>query len=138
MLIQKAFKFRLKTDKKAANTLAKIASNGTPIEVAKDNFTGPVGLAMGYDDPVLILKKVVEFAKKNDKLKVGMGVVEGRLCSPEDVKAISSLPARPVLLGMIAGLFQAPATKLAGGLAATISGFANAIRALRDKKEKAA
>lgn len=119
------------------NTLAKLASAETPVEVAKEHFTGPVGLAIGYDDPLLIVKRVVEFSKKNKKLKVGVGVVEGRLCSAQDVMAMSALPSRQELLGIMAGLFQAPATRLAGGLAATISGFANALKALKDKKEQA-
>jgi len=51
------------------NTLAKIASQDTGMAVAADSLKGPVGIAIGYDDPVLVLKKVLEFKKTNDKLR---------------------------------------------------------------------
>ena len=59
------------------NTLAKIASQHTPVAVAKDSFKGPVGIAISYDDPVLAVKKILEYSKKNEKLKVNSGVIEG-------------------------------------------------------------
>ena len=57
------------------NTLAKIAAEGTSVSAAKDSFKGPVGIAISYDDPVLTVKKVLEYSKKNNKLQVGVGLV---------------------------------------------------------------
>ena len=34
------------------NTLAKRAAKGTPVEVISEDFTGPVAIAIGYDDVV--------------------------------------------------------------------------------------
>jgi len=118
------------------NTLAKIAANDTHINVAADVFKGPIGVAIGYDDPVLTVKKVLEFAKTNEKLKLRGAVVEGRFCEPGEMKAIADLPSREVLLSMMAGVFQAPMSKMAGALAATVSSFAYALEALKSKKEK--
>ena len=42
------------------NTLARIASQDTPVAVAKDAFKGPVALAVGYDDPVTAAKKIID------------------------------------------------------------------------------
>lgn len=116
------------------NTLAKIAAQETGVSVAADSFKGPVGIAIGYDDPVLVVKKVLEFAKGNDKLKVKGAVVEGRFCNLQQVKEIADLPPREVLLSMLAGVLQAPATKLAGSLNATVTSFAYALDALSKKK----
>ncbi|MGC2064345.1 MAG: 50S ribosomal protein L10 [Thermodesulfovibrionales bacterium] len=116
------------------NTLAKIASQETAVSVASDSFKGPVGIAIGYDDPVLVVKKVLEFAKGNDKLKVKGAVVEGRFCDPQQVKEIADLPSRETLLSMLAGVLQAPATKLAGSLNATVTSFAYALDSLSRKK----
>jgi large subunit ribosomal protein L10 len=44
------------------NTLAKLASSDTDFSVAAEVYKGPVGIAIGYDDPVLVVKKVIEFA----------------------------------------------------------------------------
>ncbi|MHB8881441.1 MAG: 50S ribosomal protein L10 [Thermodesulfovibrionales bacterium] len=116
------------------NTLAKIAAQDTKVSVAGEHFKGPVGIAIGYDDPVLVVKKVLEFAKGNDKLQVKGAVVEGKFCEPKEVREIASLPSREVLLSMLAGAFQAPASKMAAALAATVTTFAYAVEALNNKK----
>lgn len=116
------------------NTLAKIAARDTDVAVAHDVFTGPIGIAIGYDDPVLVLKKVLEFAKTNDKLQVRGAVVEGKFCEQKEVKEIAELPPREILLSMLAGALQAPLSKMAGALSATVSGFAYAVEALSTKK----
>ena len=116
------------------NTLAKIAAEGTSVSAAKDSFRGPVGIAISYDDPVLTVKKVLEYSKKNNKLKVGVGLVEGAVCSSDELKAVGELPPKNVLLSMMAGVFQAPLTKMAQLFNATISSTAYALEALKNKK----
>lgn len=116
------------------NTLAKIASEGTSVSAAKDAFKGPVGIAISYDDPVLAVKRILEYSKKNDKLKIGMGLIEGSVCAAQDLKAVADLPPRNVLLSMMAGGFQSPLSKLGWLLNATLSGFVNALDALKNKK----
>lgn len=117
------------------NTLAKIAAKGTPVETDEDVFTGPVGVAIGYDDPALVPKKVFETAKAKDaKLKVLGGFVEGRLYNAVDLKKIADLPPKEVLLAQMAGCFSAPMGKMAGLLNATISKMVNALHALKEKK----
>lgn len=116
------------------NTMVNIAAKGTPIEAAKDFFTGPTGIAFGFDDPIAAAKKILEYAEKNDKFKVKSGVIEGRFCSLDDIKSMSRLPSRSILLGMLAGAFQSPLSKLAGALNATVSQFAYALESLKNKK----
>ncbi|NWF75561.1 MAG: 50S ribosomal protein L10 [Nitrospirae bacterium] len=116
------------------NTLAKIASEGTPVFSAKDSFRGPVGIAISYDDPVFPVKKILEYSKKNDKLKVNAGVIEGSICSSADLKAVAETPPRKVLLSMLAGGFQAPLNKMAYALNATLSRFINVLEAIKTKK----
>ncbi|MBF0558088.1 MAG: 50S ribosomal protein L10 [Nitrospirae bacterium] len=120
--------------KVAKNTLINIAVKGTPIEAAKDCFVGPTGVAFGYDDPVAAAKKVLEYSEKNEKLKIKSGIVEGKLLSVAELKSLSKLPSRTVLLCMMAGTFQAPAAKLAGNLYATVAQFAYALEAVKNKK----
>jgi large subunit ribosomal protein L10 len=116
------------------NTLAKIASEGTTVSAAKDAFKGPVGIAISYDDPVLTVKKILEYSKKNDKLKVGIGLVEGTVCAAQDLRAVADLPPRNVLLAIMAGGFKSPLNKLGWLLNATLSSFVNALEALKHKK----
>ena len=116
------------------NTLARVASQDTPVAVARDAFKGPVAVAIGYNDPVVTAKKVIEFSKKNEKLKLSGGVIEGKLYTAHEVKTIADLPPREVLLSMLAGAFQAPLSKLAAAMSATVSSFAYAMGALKEKR----
>lgn len=116
------------------NTLVNIAAKGTPVESAKDFFAGPTAIAFGFDDPVAVAKKILEYSGKNDRLKVKSGVIEGKFCSFDEIKSMSKLPSRTVLLGMMAGTFQAPASKLACALNATLVQFAYALESLKNKK----
>jgi large subunit ribosomal protein L10 len=116
------------------NTLVQIAAKGTAYEAAKDVLTGPTGLAFGYDDPVAAAKKVLEFAGKNDKFKVKSGVIDGKFYSTDEIKEISKLPSKTVLLSILAGAFQAPAAKLARALNATVVQLAYALEAVKNQK----
>lgn len=116
------------------NTLCGIAAKGTPVEPARDFFVGPTGIAFGFEDPIAAAKKILEYAEKNEKFKVKSGIIEGKLCTVADIKAMSKLPPKNVLLGMLAGAMQAPASKLAGALNATLLQFAYALEALKNKK----
>jgi len=50
--------------------------------VAAASLKGPVGIAIGYDDPVLVLKK--SWIQENEwKLQIKGAVVEGKFCGPD-------------------------------------------------------
>jgi len=118
------------------NTLAKRAAEGTSVDAVKDIFSGPVGVAIGYDDPVLLVKKVLAYSKGNEKLEIKGGIVEGSVCDVKQMQSISLLPPREVQLAMLAGVMNAPATKFAGLLNATITQFGYALEALKNKKNE--
>lgn len=118
------------------NTLTEIAARGTPIEAARSYLNGPTGIAFGYSDPIAIAKKVLEFSTNNEKFKIKSGIIEGRLYTIEELKAVSQLPSRKTLLGMFAASLQAPTAKLAYSLSATINQLAYALESLKNKKEQ--
>ncbi|MCX8031033.1 MAG: 50S ribosomal protein L10 [Thermodesulfovibrionales bacterium] len=118
------------------NTLISIAAKDTPYEKANSFFTGPTGIAFGYNDVVDLTKKVLDFSNKYEKFKIKSGIIDGQLCTIEDIKAISTLPSRQTLLAILCGAFQAPISKLAILLSSTINQFAYALEALKNKKEQ--
>jgi len=118
------------------NTLAKIASAQTPVSTARDSFTGPVGIALSYDDSIAALKKVFEYSAKNDKLKVKGGIIEGAFYATDDLKAYSAIPPREILLSMFAAGLQSPLSKLAGALHATMCKFLYVLEAVKTKKNQ--
>lgn len=122
--------------KVAKNTLTSIAASGTPVESAKSYLRGPIGLAIAYGDPIEMTKKVIDFAGKNDKFKIKSGIIEGRLCSFDEIKEISVLPSRKTLLGMFTGALKSPMVKLALSFNQTVNQFVYALESLRNKREK--
>lgn len=119
------------------NNLARIAAKETPLQILRpEDYTGPIGIAIGYDDPLLVVKKVLEFTEKNEKLKLKNSVVEGRLFSPAELKELSKLPPRSVLLGMLASGLAQPLQQFSSLLYTMVASLAYALEALRRKKEE--
>jgi large subunit ribosomal protein L10 len=54
------------------------------------------------------------------------------------VAYLGTLPSRDQLIARLAGSFNSPVTSLVSVLNATLTGFARAVDALREKKEQAA
>lgn len=115
------------------NTLARKASVGTGLEPLKDHFVGPIGIALGYDDPVAPAKLLTEFSKKQDKLAVKIGVLDGRMLKQADIKALASLPSLNALRAKIIGVLQAPASRMVGVLQAPAGQIARVLKAKADK-----
>ncbi len=115
------------------NTLARKAAEGTSLEPLKDYFVGPIGLALGYDDPVAPAKVLYDFNKTHEKLQLKVGVLDGKLLKPADIKALASLPSLNSLRGKIIGLLQAPASRMVGVLGAPGGQLARVMKAKADK-----
>jgi large subunit ribosomal protein L10 len=115
------------------NTLARKAAEGTGLEALKDYFVGPVGIALGYDDPVAPAKVLQEFSKSQQKLVLKVGVLDGKLLKQADVKALANLPSLDALRGKIIGLLQAPASRIVGVLQAPGGQLARVLKAKADK-----
>lgn len=94
------------------NTLARLAAKGTPVEVVSEDFTGPVAIAIGYDDVVTPAKILSEFVKDLETIKIRSAVVEGKKTNAAGVAALAKLPGLSELRARILGLLTQPATKL--------------------------
>ncbi len=116
------------------NTLAIRAAAGTSAATLIEYMQGPTGLVLGFGDPVAPAKAVTEFAKKRDKLKIKVGVIEGQLADAKQLKAIAMLPSREQLLSQMAAGFQAPASQMVRLLNATVARLGYALNALKDQK----
>jgi len=120
------------------NTLAVRASTGTILADAKDHFKGPTGLVIGYDDPVLpakILRDFIQAEKRSEKIKVTVGVLEGRLVQAADLNAIAQLPKKEVLIAMLLSAMQGPIRGVVYALSGVLSKFVRVIAAIQDKKK---
>ncbi|MBA5871475.1 MAG: 50S ribosomal protein L7/L12 [Nitrospira sp. CR2.1] len=120
------------------NTLAVRASVGTTLADAKEHFKGPTGLVIGYDEPVLpakILRDFIQAEKRSDKMKVTVGVLEGKVVQAADLAAIAQLPKKEVLIAMLLSAMQGPIRGVVYALSGVLSKFVRVIAAIQDKKK---
>ncbi len=118
------------------NTLAQKAMNGAS-DGAHALFTGPVAIAYGKD-PVSAAKVAVDYAKTNDKFTVVGAIMGETVLDATGVGALATLPSLDQLRGQLIGLIQAPATKVAGVLAAPAGQLARVFNAYATKDDQAA
>jgi large subunit ribosomal protein L10 len=115
------------------NTLMKLASKGTDLEKLDHYFEGPTAIAISYGDPVLLAKILSEFVKTQPSLEIKVGLIQGKLASPEEVKALATMPSREVLLGQILGGIQGPAIQLGAVIYNAIQQVLGSIQARADQ-----
>lgn len=96
-------------------------------EIAELNefLTGPNAIAFSNEDVVAPAKVLNDFAKDHEALEIKAGVIEGKLVTLDEVKAIATLPSREGLLSMLLSVLQAP-----------IRNLALATKAVADQKEE--
>lgn len=106
------------------NTLVRRATAEAQLTDLDNVLSGPTAIAFSKEDPVAPAKILNDFAKKNDKLQIKAGVVEGKVVDVNQIKALADLPSREGLLSMLLSVLQAP-----------IRNFALAVKAVGEKQE---
>lgn len=98
------------------NNISRRAADSLGYKELNEDLSGPNGVVFAYDDAVSAAKVLHDFAKKNPKLVVKSGIVDGAFYQPAEIKQIALLPNRETLLGMFASQLYAPLRDLAIGL----------------------
>ena len=121
------------------NTLAKIASEGTPFEGLGAHFTETRALVYSNDDVASPAKIVSEAAKKNEKLKLISGILvtgeSGELLDQAGIKALGNLPSKEELIAKLLFVLNAPITNFARVLNEVPGKFVRTLKAIADSKE---
>ena len=99
-----------------------------------DLLAGPTGLAYANRDASAVARVLRDFARDHTRLKVKGALFGDQVLVPERVSELADLASREVLLARVAGALQAPASRMAGLLAAVHRGMATAMQQLADKK----
>ena len=107
------------------NSMSRRAAEEAGLEGLNEYLTGPNAIAFSNEDVVAPAKIINDFAKKNDKLEIKAGVIEGAIATDVDVKALAELPSRDGLLSMLLSVLQAP-----------MRNFALATKAVAEQKEE--
>ena len=94
------------------NSLIKRAFDQNKMESPDEVLSGPTALVVSKQDCPEVASKIYKYLKTNESLKVKGGYLDGAFITQKDVKSLSKLPSRDVLIG-----------QLVGGLKSTISRF---------------
>jgi len=119
------------------NTLLRIAAKNNPgmAEIEPTSFTGPMALALGFDDEVAPARVIFQYAKEHKALEiVGAITGEGQVLSAAEVKALATLPTRDQLIGQLVGTIAAPLTGFVGVMAGNVRSIINLLNALSEAK----
>ena len=119
------------------NTFIRIAAQEAGIEGLESFLEKNTAIASSPEDPVAVAKILTDFAKENKVMTIKAGVLDGKVISAEDIKALASLPSREVLLAKMLGSMMSPISGLANVLQGTIRNFVYVLDAVRKEKESA-
>ena len=101
-------------------------------------LSGPTAMVTGSGDVTEVAKALVEFVKKNDKAKIKGASLDAAALSAADVDALSKLPSKDAMRGMLLGTLLAPATSLVRVLNAPLLNVLYALKAYEEKKNETA
>ncbi len=87
-------------------------------------------------DAVAACKVICDFAKDHKKILLKAGIVEGKVVTVDEVKAVAALPPREVLVAKMLGSLNAPISGLVRTLNGTVAKIVYALDAVREQKEK--
>jgi ribosomal protein L10 len=100
------------------NSMARRATEGTPLGTAFQGVEGTLAVVWGSDDFVSLSKEIVKLseAKEFEGFTTRGGAMDGAKLSPAEVKEISKWPSRQEQLSMLVGQILGPGAKLASQL----------------------
>jgi large subunit ribosomal protein L10 len=101
------------------NKLAAKASEGTKVEAALRGLKGVSAAAFTSGDPVELAKVFSRWVTDNAEFTFKLGIVDGKLINPEEVKALASMPPKEEIYAKLLFLINAPAQRLVTVLNAT-------------------
>lgn len=118
------------------NTLARQAAKNTPFELLDEDFSGPVSLAVSFEDAIAPAKALADYAESGAAKtpKVICGVVEGKRVSPEEVKTLADLPSKEVLISQMLSTMNGPAANFVGALSGLLRKLVGTLGAIKEKK----
>ena len=94
------------------NTLAERAAKGTKAEEVLKGLSGVTSIAYTSGDPVALAKALSKYAKDNPEFTFKSGVVEGRVISIDEIKALATMPSKEEIYAKLLFLINAPAQRL--------------------------
>lgn len=118
------------------NTMVNLALQDLGYEGYEEFLSGPNGFVFSNEDMVQGPKITTEFNKENEKLIIKGGLLDGKVLSEDEVKAVAKLPSKEVLVAMALGGLNAPIQGFASALNGIITKVVYALNAVKEKQEQ--
>jgi large subunit ribosomal protein L10 len=119
----------------AKNRLIKKAFHDVQEEISPF-LSAETGVVYSRGDIVDAAKALFGFTEENEKLEIKGGFVAQKPVSSKELKRISSLPPRGVLIAMAVNCIASPLTSFVSSLNQIILKFVWAVEEIRKKKEE--
>jgi len=112
------------------NTLARFAAEKAGKKGMEQFFSGPLAIAISYDDPVKVAKILIGHIKTaNSVLKIKGGMLGDKVLTTADVSSLAATPSREVLIAQLMGNLKSPIYSLHFVLSAPLRGLVGALQA---------
>ena len=120
------------------NALMRLALDQADLPRDPEMMGGPCAVTFGYDDVGAASKAVTDFAGANAGVfQIKGGLVGGKLADATQIRLLTSLPPREVLLAQAIAGIQAPISGFVGALAAITRSLLNVLNARKEQLEGA-
>ena len=118
------------------NTLSKLSmEKEEALKKAYEPFNkGPNAFVVAFNDGLQVAKIIDDFAKEHEAFEIKAGVLDDKILSLENVKALANLPSHDVLKAQFLGLLQAPMTKFVLTLKEVPQKFVRALKVYSETK----
>ncbi len=112
------------------NSLARRATEGTPLAAAFTGVEGSAAVVWGAEDIVSLAKIVTKYAEdaKFKNFEPKGGVMDGAPLSADDVKRVSKWPSRQEQLSILVGQILSPGAQLVSQLLAPGGALASQVK----------
>lgn len=117
------------------NTLTRIAARDLGLQGLDPYLEGPTAIVFTYNDPVAPAKILAGFAKTKENFKLKAGMLQGKIISPAEIRALAELPPREELLAKVVGGLQGPLYGLVNVLAGPLRNLVYVLEAVRQQRE---
>lgn len=119
------------------NTMIRHACQKAGFSELVPYLEGPTALAISFEDPVLPVRLISDFAKGMEKQTpiIKAGMLEKFFVGAQDIAVIKDIPSREILLSQILTSLQAPLANFVGTLNEVLRSFVAVLQAVIDKKQ---
>lgn len=119
------------------NTLLRLAGGDASSSVLAPVLTGTTAIAFCFGDIAAPAKLLTDFTRTSKTLKIKAALLSGKLVGADQLLAIASLPARPVLQAQLLGALQGPCANVVRILNGPLQSMVGVLQARVDQMEKA-